>query len=201
MLVRSEGLLDLEAELYNELIYIHRDPYLLIERTRDKRAELVENKFLKEELKRIGQNWAYFRTVTVCWHEPHFIELIIYPSFYFFHWISRIIGIYITLVLAISRILRFWVLNSSYRIMFEQLPNVDKILKLLNSIYIVRENEEFDLEEKLFSRLIFLFRSTEVMIEFTRPKPDPDEVDSEATKKRHKKKMKHNWAVSFRCNM
>ena len=56
MLVRSEGLLDLEAELYNELIYIHRDPYLLIERTRDKRAELVENKFLKEELKRIGQN-------------------------------------------------------------------------------------------------------------------------------------------------
>jgi hypothetical protein len=26
-------------------------------------------------------------------------------------------------------------------------------------------------------------------------------VDSEATKKRHKKKMKHNWAVSFRCNM
>lgn len=101
-----------------------------------------------------------------------------------------IIGIYITLVLAVSRILRFWVLNSSYRIMFEQLPNVDKILKLLSSIYIVRENKKFKLEEKLFSQLIFLYRSTEVMIKFTRHR-DSDLTEKEA-KKEKKKKLKHN---------
>lgn len=82
-----------------------------------------------------------------------------------------IIGIYITLVLAVSRILRFMVVNSSMRIMFEQLPNVDKILRLLKSIYVVRENKNFLLEEKLFSKLIFLYRSTETMIKYTRP-PD-----------------------------
>ncbi len=54
------------------------------------------------------------------------------------------------------------------RIMFEQLPNVDKILKLLNSIYMVRENKKYLLEEKLFSKLIFLYRSPETMIKYTR---------------------------------
>lgn len=42
LLVRAEGLLELEEELYNELVFIHRDPHLLIERTRDKSAELSE---------------------------------------------------------------------------------------------------------------------------------------------------------------
>ena len=79
-----------------------------------------------------------------------------------------IIGIYITFVLALSRILRIMVINSSMRIMFEQLPNVDKILKLLNSIYMVRENKKFMLEEKLFSKLIFLYRSPQTMIKYTR---------------------------------
>lgn len=37
LLVRSECLLELETELYDELIMIHRDPKLMIERTRDKR--------------------------------------------------------------------------------------------------------------------------------------------------------------------
>ena len=54
--------------------------------------------------------------------------------------------------------------------MFEQLPNVDKILNLCRSLYMVRENKKFKLEEELFSKIIFLYRSTETMIKYTRRK-------------------------------
>ena len=138
LLVRSESLLELEIELYDELIFIHRDPTLLIQRTRLK--------------------------IKTAW-----IQNVIYVFQQFiFSSSCSIIGIYITFVLALSRILRIMVINSSMRIMFEQLPNVDKILKLLNSIYMVRENKKFMLEEKLFSKLIFLYRSPQTMIKYTR---------------------------------
>jgi hypothetical protein len=50
--VRSECLLDLESELYDELIMIHRDPLLLIERTRDKKQEKIENERHRAQLRR-----------------------------------------------------------------------------------------------------------------------------------------------------
>ena len=81
----------------------------------------------------------------------------------------RIIGIYLTFVLALSRFIRIMVVNSSMKIMFEQLPNVDKILKLVRSVYMVRENKQFLLEEELFAKIIFLYRSPETMIKYTRP--------------------------------
>ena len=56
------------------------------------------------------------------------------------------------------------------RIMFEQLPNVDRIMNLCIEIYLVRENNEFLLEEELFAKLIFVYRSPECMIKFTKPK-------------------------------
>ncbi len=43
LIVRSECLLDLESELYDEIIMIHRDPWLLIQRTRDKTVKQEED--------------------------------------------------------------------------------------------------------------------------------------------------------------
>jgi len=43
------------------------------------------------------------------------------------------------------------------------------LLQLCLDIYLVREIGEFDLEEDLFAKLIFLYRSPETLIKWTQP--------------------------------
>ncbi|XP_048520922.1 piezo-type mechanosensitive ion channel component isoform X6 [Dendroctonus ponderosae] len=88
---------------------------------------------------------------------------------------SGIAGLYTTLVLVASRILRGIFAEQVAKIMFEDLPNVDRILQLTLDVYLVREAREFALEEDLFAKLIFLFRSPETMIKWTRPKEELDD--------------------------
>ena len=44
-------------------------------------------------------------------------------------------------------------------------------------IYLVRESGELELEEDLFAKLIFLFRSPETLIKWTRPKEEDSEAE------------------------
>lgn len=83
-----------------------------------------------------------------------------------------IIGLYISLVLVVGRFVRMFVSGLAVKIMFEELPNVDNVLQLLLDIYLVRESKEFALEEDLFARLIFLYRSPATLIKWTKPKQD-----------------------------
>ncbi|XP_053400970.1 piezo-type mechanosensitive ion channel component 2-like isoform X3 [Mercenaria mercenaria] len=83
-----------------------------------------------------------------------------------------IIGLYISLVLVIGRLVRVFFTDGSTRIMFEELPDVDRILHLCLNLYLARECGEYYLEEHLFSKLLFLYRSTEMMIRFTKWKQD-----------------------------
>lgn len=97
-----------------------------------------------------------------------------------------IIGLYTSLIFIFSRMLRGTIFSgSSSKIMFEDLPYVDRVLQLCLDIYLVRESNEFTLEEDLFAKLIFLYRSPETMIKWTRPKKemhgDGDDTDSMAT--------------------
>ncbi|KAK7789716.1 hypothetical protein R5R35_007290 [Gryllus longicercus] len=89
-----------------------------------------------------------------------------------------IIACYIGIVYVASRVLRSIISGSTYRIMFTEVPCVDHILQLCLDIYLVRESGELALEEDLFAKLIFLYRSPETMIKWTRPRAD-DEADVE----------------------
>uniref|UniRef100_A0A8C3IIS5 Piezo-type mechanosensitive ion channel component n=1 Tax=Chrysemys picta bellii TaxID=8478 RepID=A0A8C3IIS5_CHRPI len=101
------------------------------------------------------------------------MELIIYndkvsPSSLGFLAGYGIVGLYMSVVLVIGKFIREFFNGISRSIMFEELPNVDRILKLCTDIFLVREIGELELEEQLFAKLIFLYRSPETMIMWTR---------------------------------
>ncbi|XP_051565072.1 piezo-type mechanosensitive ion channel component 1 isoform X1 [Myxocyprinus asiaticus] len=81
-----------------------------------------------------------------------------------------IMGLYVSVVLVIGKFVRGFFSEISHSIMFEELPCVDRILKLCMDIFLVRETGELELEEELYSKLIFLYRSPETMIKWTREK-------------------------------
>ncbi|XP_041103693.1 piezo-type mechanosensitive ion channel component 2-like [Polyodon spathula] len=81
-----------------------------------------------------------------------------------------IMGLYASVVLVIGKFVREFFSGISHSIMFEELPNVDRILKLCTDIFLVRETGELELEEDMYSKLIFLYRSPETMIKWTREK-------------------------------
>ncbi|ELK00499.1 Protein FAM38A [Pteropus alecto] len=81
-----------------------------------------------------------------------------------------IMGLYVSFVLVIGKLVRDFFGEISHSIMFEELPCVDRILKLCQDIFLVRETRELELEEELYAKLIFLYRSPETMIKWTREK-------------------------------
>jgi len=83
----------------------------------------------------------------------------------------RIIGLYLSLVLVVAKFLRMWTEDRAYRIIFEELPNPDYIIGLCKDIYVSRENHEWCLEEELFAKLLYLFRSPEMLIRLTQLRP------------------------------
>uniref|UniRef100_A0A915KAT0 Piezo non-specific cation channel R-Ras-binding domain-containing protein n=1 Tax=Romanomermis culicivorax TaxID=13658 RepID=A0A915KAT0_ROMCU len=83
-----------------------------------------------------------------------------------------IIGVYIVVVLAAGNVLRNLVVNKALDIIIAEMPNVDRILQLCMDIFLVREAKDFLLELDLFAKLLFLFRSPETLIKWTRSKRD-----------------------------
>ncbi|XP_026553561.1 piezo-type mechanosensitive ion channel component 2-like [Pseudonaja textilis] len=83
-----------------------------------------------------------------------------------------IAGLYMSFVLVIGKFIRQYFNGLSRSIMFEELPNVDRILKLCTDIFLAREAGELELEEQLFAKLIFLYRSPETMIKWTRERKE-----------------------------
>ncbi|KAM4609898.1 piezo-type mechanosensitive ion channel component 2 [Polymixia lowei] len=83
-----------------------------------------------------------------------------------------IMGLYMSVVLVVGKFIRESFTGISRSIMYEELPCVDRVLKLCTDIFVVRETGEMELEETLCEKLIFLYRSPETMIKMTREKKD-----------------------------
>ncbi|KAI6175042.1 Piezo-type mechanosensitive ion channel component 2 [Aphelenchoides bicaudatus] len=83
-----------------------------------------------------------------------------------------ILGMYAAIVYVIARLVRTLIQTSPLEIIIDELPNPDHVLKICLDIYLVREAREFILEEDLFARLLFLFRSPATLIKWSRPKLD-----------------------------
>ncbi|XP_052003940.1 piezo-type mechanosensitive ion channel component 2 [Xyrauchen texanus] len=105
----------------------------------------------------------------------HSIEMVVFndkvsPSSVGFLAGYGIVGLYMSVVLVIGKFVREFFTGISRSIMYEELPCVDRVLKLCNDIFVVRETGELEMEEQLFEKLIFLYRSPETMIKMTRKK-------------------------------
>lgn len=101
-----------------------------------------------------------------------------------------IIGLYSAYILLVSNFFRHLFSGNSEDIIREDLPYVDRVLQLCLDIYLVRQQNDFKLEEDLYAKLAFLYRSPETMIEWTRlpdveiesaDNSDIDETDTEKT--------------------
>ncbi len=57
--------------------------------------------------------------------------------------------------------------NSQTRIMYDELPCVDRILQLLNDILLVRAFNLLELEFELYEKLIYIYRDPAYLIKVT----------------------------------
>jgi len=76
----------------------------------------------------------------------------------------------VVVVYTVGMMLRVMISNAVSKIMFEDLPSVDRILEMCHDIYVAREFKGFIMEEELYSELIELYRDPQALIEISKPK-------------------------------
>ncbi|VDP12424.1 unnamed protein product [Onchocerca flexuosa] len=92
----------------------------------------------------------------------------VFPSFVSKYVQGGIIAMYLAVVMLVGRMIRGLVMNAGMEVMISEIPNPDHLLKICLDIYLVREAKDFILEQDLYGKLIFLFRSPESLIKWTR---------------------------------
>ncbi|KAM9374073.1 piezo-type mechanosensitive ion channel component 1 [Phaethornis superciliosus] len=156
---------DAEADPVKQLLPDGEDSYLDVE-VQLKRERASADRFLE---------WWVVRLKDAPPHDGNILPMVIFndkvspPSLGFLAGYG-IMGLYVSIVLVIGKFVRGFFSEISHSIMFEELPCVDRILKLCQDIFLVRETGELKLEEELYAKLIFLYRSPETMIKWTREK-------------------------------
>uniref|UniRef100_A0AC35U2K4 Piezo_RRas_bdg domain-containing protein n=1 Tax=Rhabditophanes sp. KR3021 TaxID=114890 RepID=A0AC35U2K4_9BILA len=94
----------------------------------------------------------------------------IYPSFINSYLSGGLLAMYVGLVLVIHKAIRSFLTHQPLDVMISQIPNPDYLLKICHDIYLVREVKNFELEQDLFSKFLFLLRSPATLIQWTRHK-------------------------------
>lgn len=68
------------------------------------------------------------------------------------------------MVFVVGQFVRTLTSGGSHTIMFDELPNVDRIMKICKDLYFVRENHKLALEEELYAKLVFLYRYVAIIV-------------------------------------
>jgi len=91
-----------------------------------------------------------------------------------------IIGIYVTVIYTIGRVLRLYFQDRSKFVLYEELPDTQLLLDLCNGIYIARIQGQLAAEYHLYYELIRILRSPELLLEVSQghgvgraPSPPP----------------------------
>jgi hypothetical protein len=58
------------------------------------------------------------------------------------------------------------------KIIFEELPNAERLWQLVENINLVRQRKMWLIQQRLFSELILLYRSPDMLLSFTKSKDD-----------------------------
>jgi len=82
--------------------------------------------------------------------------------------VGGVTGMYLVYVLAVGSFARSLSTNLVHKIPFNDLPSTRRIGRLIEDIYAMRRSREFHVEEKLFWLLIRIYRSPQVLFEFSR---------------------------------
>ncbi|KAG8144214.1 hypothetical protein E2320_001317 [Naja naja] len=154
-----------EADPVEPLLPDGEDSYLDVE------VQLKQQQVMPGNSSTSFLEWWMIQLVK-CKAECHILPMVIFsdkvspPSLGFLAGYG-IMGLYVSIVLVIGKFVRGFFSEISHSIMFEELPCVDRILTLCSHIFLVRETGELELEEELYAKLIFLYRSPETMIKWT----------------------------------
>ena len=85
-----------------------------------------------------------------------------------FHtFLHRIIGLYVSVVLVIGRLIRGYISSLPSQLLIDEIVNPNPLLKLCKDIFTVREGKDFKLEEILVGKLFAIFRSPERLVQLT----------------------------------
>lgn len=84
-----------------------------------------------------------------------------------------IIGLYTTFVIFVARLIRY---EPAGKVIYSELPNVDRVYGLVMDVYMMRESNQFELEEKLFAKLLFLYRCPELLIDWSKRDDDHEAI-------------------------
>lgn len=80
---------------------------------------------------------------------------------------SRIIGLYVSVVLVIGRFIRSYIASLPSLLIISEILYPEILLELCKDIFLVRESKEFRLEEILVGKLFYIFRSPEMIVKLT----------------------------------
>jgi len=78
-----------------------------------------------------------------------------------------IIGIYVTIVFAAGNFLRIMFDRYSERVIYEELPNTERLFEICEGIFIAQLEGDMKTEKKLYDLLIMVYRSPELLIKMT----------------------------------
>ena len=90
-----------------------------------------------------------------------------------------IVGLYISMVFVIGRIMRSLLTWDAATIMFTDLPSVEVIWQLFSDLHMVRELQHWRLEEDITAQLVFLFRCPDALIKYTRFPREQNKIKTE----------------------